>query len=95
MFKCRLFNYFIVQRFVDQPTSFNPVKNYANLVSADTYLIGCAGAYYGTTPQKTFATITCNYGPGMGTTGSLYKIGEAGTACPAGTTKEAATGLCA
>ena len=68
------------------------LKAYINLVSADTYLLGCAGADI---PGMGATIITCNYGPVMGTSGSVYIRGTAGSACPDGTTKEAATGLCA
>ena len=72
------------------------LKDYITLASAKTYLVGCAGAYYSIPqPERLVLYITCNYGPGMGTTGSVYTRGEAGSACPAGTTKEADTGLCA
>ena len=66
------------------------MKKYINVVAAETYLIGCAGAYH-----TTVIFITCNYGPaGMGTTGAVYKRGQAGSTCPDGTKKEADTGLC-
>ena len=87
--------FFCIYLHVQRPALKLDLEQYTNLVWADTWLVGCAGAFYGTTPQKTDGIIICNYGPGMGTTGSIYKIGEAGTACPAGTTKEADSGLCA
>ena len=72
------------------------MEAYANVVSAETYLIGCAAANYQLNGYSgTLVYVTCNYGPRMKATVAIYKRGTAGTACPAGTKKEADTGLCA
>ena len=72
------------------------IDAYANVVSAETSLIGCAAANYQLSGYSgTLVYVTCNYGPRMKATGAIYKRGTAGSACPAGTKKEADTGLCA
>ncbi|EFX86987.1 hypothetical protein DAPPUDRAFT_307125 [Daphnia pulex] len=76
------------------------IGHYTQAVWADTYLVGCAVAYYQTTtgvfgaayPYNRF--YVCNYGPTGNWLGSaVYKQGAAGSACPTGTANS--NGLCA
>jgi len=82
------------------PSLSSPViGHYTQLVWADTYLVGCATAYYQSTavfgpsyPYNRF--YVCNYGPtGNFINYPVYAQGEAGSACPTGTLNN--NGLCA
>lgn len=74
---------------------FKKIGHYTQLMWADTHSVGCAAANY----KGNNLLIICNYGPtgnfAMNGVGAVYKRVAAGNSCPAGTTKEASTGLCA
>ncbi|XP_046458400.1 venom allergen 3 homolog [Daphnia pulex] len=77
----------------------NVIGHYTQVVWADTYLVGCAVAYYQSTaefgPDFSYNRFyVCNYGPTGNWLGSaVYKQGTAGSACPTGTANN--DGLCA
>ncbi|XP_046458402.1 venom allergen 3 homolog [Daphnia pulex] len=80
-------------------SSPNVIYHYTQVVWAETYLIGCAVAYFQST--ATFGTAypynrfyVCNYGPtGNWISLPVYLQGTAGSACPPGTVNT--NGLCA
>ncbi|XP_050311768.1 venom allergen 3-like [Anthonomus grandis grandis] len=73
---------------------------YTQLVWADTYLVGCARVAFQTSSSGRYVYnehFVCNYGPsGNIPQQSIYKIGEACSACPEGTycTNPEYPGLC-
>ncbi|CAG9768116.1 unnamed protein product [Ceutorhynchus assimilis] len=80
---------------------FEGLSDYAQLVWADTYLIGCARVSFQEANKEGYIVYIehffCNYGPsGNIPEQSVYKIGEACTACPEGTfcTNPEYPGLC-
>ena len=74
----------------------SPFSQFIQLIWADTYTVGCAAAEY----KNGMLWIVCDYGPSFYNVNGespdiIYKRGPVASACPAGTTKEIATGLCA
>ncbi|EFX86988.1 hypothetical protein DAPPUDRAFT_312473 [Daphnia pulex] len=75
------------------------IGHYTQVVWADTYLVGCAVAYYQSTtdfgPEIPYNRLyVCNYGPTGNWVGSpVYSEGTAGSACPSDTANN--DGLCA
>lgn len=68
--------------------------HYTAVVWAKTTEVGCGAVYYTESPWNRYLLV-CNYAvAGNLQGGTMYTAGTACTACPSGTTCEAATGLC-